>query len=321
MRTDALAARALAHFEGRPDGLLRPVEGLTLLRHEAPTSWSPTVYDPVVCLILQGRKETAAGDRTVVVSAGDALIVSHDLPVLARITQADAGVPYLALIVSLDMSLLRRLDDEVGDAHVRDEDAHALAAHAADPALVDALTRYLALAASPIESRVLLPLIRQEVHFRLLVAPNGGMLRGLLRRDSHASQVARAIAHLRAHLGAAVSIPALARQVGMSPSSLHKHFKAVTSTTPLQYLKELRLLEARRLLSEGEHGVSTVAYAVGYESPNQFSREYSRKFGVPPRGDRARPPSPTARPSSGTVPPGAPPSSPPAPAPCPGNPR
>ena len=288
MSLEHLVTQTLLWFDGHPPGfgLARPVDGMVLLRHHERTPLKATLYDPIVCLILQGRKETAAGTRVVACSAGEALVVSHDLPVVSRITQAEPGLPYLAMIVTLDLSLLRRLDEEVGEVHVEDSDLHALAAHVADPALVDVLSRYLAVASSPVETRVLLPLIRKEVHFRLLMAPNGGMLRRLLRHDSHASNVARAIRHLRVHFRDTVSIPELASLVGMSSSSLHKHFKAVTSTTPLQYLKDLRLLEARRLLSEGEHTVSTVAYEVGYESPNQFSREYSRKFGVSPRSDR-----------------------------------
>lgn len=288
MTTDALAARAMTFLQGTSldPALVAPVEGMVLLRHREPTSWTATVYDPVVCLILQGRKETAVRDRSIALSAGEALVVSHDLPVVARITQAERGRPYLAMIVTLDTTLLRGLYDEVGDVPFEDTDLHALAAHRADPGLVEALSRYIALASNPVEARVLLPLIRKEVHFRLLMAPNGGMLRQLLRHGSHASQVARAIRHLRENFRGPVSIPELASRVGMSPSSLYKHFKAVTSTTPLQYLKELRLLEARRLLSEGGHTVSSAAYEVGYESPNQFSREFSRKFGVSPRRDR-----------------------------------
>lgn len=289
MTTDALADRAMTYLKGTPvdAALVEPVEGMLLVRHRAPTTWTATLYDPVICLVLQGRKETATLDRSVVLSAGDALVVSHDLPVVARITRAEQGRPYLAVIVAIDTALLRGLYDEVGDLPFDDTALHALAAHPADGGLVEALSRYLALASNPVEARVLLPLIRKELHFRLLMAPNGGMLRQLLRHGSHASHVARAIRHLRENFRAPVSIPELASRVGMSPSSLHKHFKAVTSTTPLQYTKELRLLEARRLLSEGAHTVSSAAYEVGYESPNQFSREYSRKFGVSPRRDRA----------------------------------
>lgn len=288
MSTDALAARAMTCLQATPcdPALVEPVEGVVLLRHQKPTSWTATIYDPVACLILQGQKETAVRDRSIVLSAGEALVVSHDLPVVARITQAEPGRPYLAMIVALDTSLLRRLYDEVGAVPFADTDLHALAAHRAAPGLVEALSRYLALASNPVEARVLLPLIRKEVHFRLLMAPNGGMLRQLLRHGSHASQIARAIAHLREDFRGPVNIPELASRVGMSPSSLYKHFKAVTSTTPLQYLKDLRLLEARRLLSEGGHTVSSAAYEVGYESPSQFSREFSRKFGISPRLDR-----------------------------------
>ena len=113
-------------------------------------------------------------------------------------------------------------------------------------------------------------------------APHAGMLRALLRHDSHASNVARAIAKIRQDFRASMAVPELAREVGMSVSSFHKHFKEITSSTPLQYQKELRLIEARRLLMGGGQSVTTVAFDVGYGSPNQFSREYTRKFGVPP---------------------------------------
>ena len=128
---------------------------------------------------------------------------------------------------------------------------------------------------------------RREIHYRLLVAPFGGMLRRLIRHDSNASAIARAIGHIRGDIRSPIAIPDLARRVGMSASSFHKHFKTITSTTPLQYQKELRLLEARRLLKTGGASVTTVAYEVGYESPSQFSREYARKFGVPPSHDTA----------------------------------
>jgi AraC-like DNA-binding protein len=119
------------------------------------------------------------------------------------------------------------------------------------------------------------------------MAPFGGMLRSLIRHDSHASAIARAIGHIRGDLRSPVAIPDLARQVGMSASSFHKHFKTITSTTPLQYQKELRLLEARRLLRTDGASVTTAAFDVGYESPNQFSREYARKYGIPPSQDMA----------------------------------
>jgi AraC-like DNA-binding protein len=145
----------------------------------------------------------------------------------------------------------------------------------------------MALADSPADAKVLGPLALKEIHYRLLVSPFGGMLRNLIRHDSYASAIARAIGRIRDDIRSPITVPDLARQVGMSASSFHKHFKMITSTTPLQYQKELRLFEARRLLKTGGASVTAAAFDVGYESPNQFSREYARKFGVPPSQDTA----------------------------------
>jgi AraC-like DNA-binding protein len=260
-----------------------------VLQSSNPTPLDATLYEPVVCLILQGAKEVLLGDTIFHLGPGDVLVVSHDVPVNSRITTARPGEPYLAVILSLDVSLLRSLYDEagraVGDAGAEQSGTPALASTTADPRLVDAIARYLALAEDEVEARVLASAIRREIHFRLLMARNGGTLRSLLRHDSHASMVRMAIARIRAAYRGPIAVPELAREVGMSPSSLHKHFRSITSTTPLQFQKDLRLLEARRLLIAGQHAVSDVAYEVGYESPNQFSREYSRKYGVPPSSD------------------------------------
>lgn len=257
-----------------------------LVLHSAtPTPLSATMYQPVACLILQGAKEVLLGEARFELGQGDVLVVSHEVPVNSRITTARPGESYLAVILSLDISLLRSLYDEVGRAANTggaQTHASALASTAAPPRLIDALARYLALAQDEVEARVLAPALRRELHFRLLMAPNGHALRRLLRHDSHASMIATAIARIRERFCETIVVPELAQEIGMSPSSLHKHFRAITSTTPLQFQKDLRLLEARRLLITGQHGVSDVAYRVGYESPNQFSREYSRKYGVAP---------------------------------------
>lgn len=256
---------------------------LTLLRHKRPTTFESVLYNPVVCLILQGRKETAIGDRAVSFGPGESLIVSHDLPVVSRVTEATSRMPYLSLILTLDLAIVRSLYDQVGEAELEEGRASPLDVNDADAALVDALARYFTLAGQAVEARVMGPLILKEIHFRLLMAPNGGMLRRLLRRDSHASRIAIAIAQIRRDYRTALTVSDLAKTAGMSPSSFHEHFKSITATTPLQYQKELRLIEARRLLSEGGHSVAAVAFEVGYESPTQFSREYARKFGTSPR--------------------------------------
>ena len=259
------------------------MDGLLLLRQDSPSSFEASLYEPVLCLILQGRKQVSIGEQTLSFGPGECLLVSHDLPVCSRITKA----PYLALVLEVDVATIRKLYDEVAESALDSERARAAETHRADPGLLDALRRYLALADSPADAKVLGPLISKEIHYRLLVAPFGGMLRSLIRHDSNASAIARAIGHIRGDIRSPIAIPELARRVGMSASSFHKHFKTITSTTPLQYQKELRLLEARRLLKTGGASVTTAAFDVGYESPSQFSREYARKFGVPPSQDMA----------------------------------
>ena len=259
------------------------MDGLVLLRQDTPSAFEASLYEPVLCLILQGRKQVSIGDQTLSFGPGECLLVSHDLPVCSRVTKA----PYLALVLEVDAATIRKLYDEVAESVLDSERARAAVTHRADPGLLDALRRYLALADSPADAKVLGPLISKEIHYRLLVAPFGGMLRRLIRHDSNASAIARAIGHIRGDIRSPIAIPDLARRVGMSASSFHKHFKTITSTTPLQYQKELRLLEARRLLKTGGASVTTVAFEVGYESTSQFSREYARKFGVPPSHDTA----------------------------------
>lgn len=277
------ARRCLLAEDGEERLVLDGPPGLVLIRGVRPTRLEATLYKPAVCLILQGAKETMIGGRSVRFGAGDSLITSHELPVVARITRA----PYLALVMALDLSLLRSLYAQVGDAMNEGEEPRALNAHQSSPELVDAFVRYLDLAGDPVEASVMAPLIRKELHYRLLMAPHGAMLRKLSRHDSEASNIARAIGRIRRDFRLRLSVAEVAREIGMSPSTFHKHFKAVTATTPLQYQKHLRLLEARRLIAVEGCSVSSAAFEVGYESPTQFSREYSRTFGEPPSKHRA----------------------------------
>jgi AraC-like DNA-binding protein len=276
-----LASRHLSPHERRQ--VARPMDGLVLLRQDTLSAFEASLYEPVLCLILQGRKQVSIGGQTFSFGPGECLLVSHDLHVCSRVTSA----PYLALILEVDAATIRKLRDEGAESVLDSEHPRAAVTHRADSGLLDALGRYLGVAESPSDAKVLGPLISQEIHYRLLVAPFGGMLRRLIRHDSNASTIARAIGHIRGDIRSSIAIPDLARRVGMSASSFHKHFKTITSTTPLQYQKELRLLEARQLLKTGGASVATVAYEVGYESTSQFSREYARKFGVPPSHDTA----------------------------------
>jgi AraC-like DNA-binding protein len=265
------------------------VAGLYVHRQTQPNPFETVVYHPVVCLNLQGRKQVSIGDRSIAFSAGQSLSVSHDLPVAARVTEASPELPYLAIIVALDIALLQSLSNEVGEDALDERQAQALSSSETDTALVEAIERYFALTRDVLEAKVMAPLILKEIHFRLLVANHGGMLRQLMRRDSRASRISRAIGRIGADYRSPLAVASLADEAGMSPSSFHEHFKQITGTTPLQYQKDMRLMEARRLISMGGSSVSSAAYEVGYESPTQFSREYSRKFGSPPRNDVYRP--------------------------------
>jgi len=270
-------AEKSAHFES--------LANLSVYSRDAVSDIEAMIYEPVVCLILQGGKTTSSGSQRVELGPGDALLVSHDLPVVSRITSASRQEPYVALILSLDLGVVRSLHDQVAVADLPDTAARALSACRADPAWVAPLIRYLEMMDTPMDAAVLGPSVLREIHYRLLLSPIGGMLRRLLIADGHASRIARATHILRAGFRSALSVSDLAASVGMSPSSFHEHFKTVTGTTPLQYQKDLRLIEARALLVEQRQTVSEAAYSVGYESPTHFSRDYSRKFGLAPSRD------------------------------------
>ncbi len=263
-------------------GTICDLPGLYVFECSATTRMEPLLYNPVACLTLQGAKEAVIGGKTQLFRPGETVIVSHDLPATACITDASASAPYRSLVLMLDLTILRSLDDEIGDAALDETQGSAVAANQADEVFVETLARYFMLVKNPIEAQVMAPLIQKELHFRLLMAPHGRMLRRLLHLDSHASRISRAIVHIRQHFREALTVADLARVAGMGSSAFHAHFRAITETTPLQYQKELRLIEARRLMSEEGVTVSAAAFKVGYESPTQFSREFARKFGAPP---------------------------------------
>ncbi len=252
------------------------------------TVFDAVIYNPVICLILQGQKEMSVGKQFIELDEGDVLLVSHDLPVASKITQASKERPYQALIFSLDLGVLRGLYEQVGEAMPNKDHATSLSASPADPVWTEPMVRYLELMDAPMDAQVLGPMILKEIHYRLLLSPIGGMLRSLLSVDSHASRIAKSIQQIRARFREPLVVGELAQVAGMSSSSFHEHFKSVTGTTPLQYQKDLRMIEARTLLERGVPSVSFAGFEVGYESPTQFSRDYSRKFGCSPKHHLAR---------------------------------
>lgn len=262
--------------------------GTHLLRHHATTDLSATVYRPLLCLILQGAKQVRSSTRTLTVGAGQSLIVSHTLPVVSRITEASPEAPYTALVLPLDLDLLRSLTPSVSSTlSVKSADPFSICLCDTDPGLTDALHRYF-LQCEEGETRYLLaPITSREIHARLLIGQHAQTLQRLLWHESTASRIFMATREIQANLSETIAVGTLAERIGMSNSAFFEHFKAVTGTSPLQYQKELRLLKARDDLRTSRAKISEVAFAVGYESSAQFSREYSRKFGRAPRQDRA----------------------------------
>ncbi len=294
MQVEDLARKVLEFADNRKAGdepTPTGVTGLDLVRQRAPSEIYPVVYQPIFCLVLQGAKETYLGSRTVRFAKMESLIVGLDLPALARVVRASQREPYVALALALDMTLIRDLAAETGSGSGSGERApEAVVTGQADEAVLDAMGRLFALHDKPDAARVLEPLIRKEIHYWLLTARHGQILRDLAEKDSHAARIAQAIAIIRRGFASSLRIEDLARAAGMSGSAFHAHFKAITGTTPLQFQKQLRLMEARRLMQAEKLSVASTAFQVGYESPTQFSREYARHFGASPRSDRAKTP-------------------------------
>jgi AraC-like DNA-binding protein len=263
------------------------VPGLFAFCSERRTEFQATFYEPVMCLVLQGAKEAHLEDRTVRYGEGKSLIVSHALPVAAGVIDATRDKPYVSLALQLDLGLVRSLYDEIGPQTAPARASHSMSVADGDADLFDAVARLFRMSRDPAEVQTLAPLVLKEIHFRLLRAQHGGMLRQLLLHESPASRINKAIALIRKKYKSTLPVAELAAEAGMSQSTFHEHFKAVTSNTPLQYQKELRLMDARRQLLSGGKSVAAVAYDVGYESPTQFSREYGRKFGVAPRKEKS----------------------------------
>ncbi len=260
---------------------------VSLIRADQPSTPTPAVYEASLCLIAQGSKRVSIGDHSIVYDAAHYLLVSVDLPLVGHVLDASPERPYLCCKIDLDPAMLADLMVSEGGAVPR-TDLPVLGIYPGDPDLIDAACRLVGLLDRPETIRPLAPLIEREILYRLLTGPHGPMLRHVATVGSHLNQVSRAIAAIRRRFDAPIRIDDVAAEAGMSPSSLHAHFKAVTRMTPLEYQKQLRLQEARRLMLVGGATASTAGFAVGYESPSQFSREYRRLFGAPPRTDIER---------------------------------
>jgi AraC-like DNA-binding protein len=263
------------------------VPALRLSRYSAPSELVALVYEPSLCVVAQGAKDVLLADEAYRLDPAQFLLVSVDLPVAARVVEASRGRPYLGVRIAIDPAAVGELLADGMTALPLGPPARGLAVTPVEPPLLDAVTRLVALLDSPQDIDPLAPLVLREITYRVLAGPQGARLRQIASAGAPAQRIAKAIRWLKDHFADPLRIESLAKHVRMSPSAFHLHFKGVTAMSPLQYQKRLRLQEARRLMLGEGLDAAGAAFRVGYESPSQFSREYRRTFGAPPRQDMA----------------------------------
>ena len=273
----------------REDGTVVPLEGLQLRRASSPTELEHGVSYPALCVISQGSKVILLGDHRYRYDLTHYLITTAALPITSRITEASEERPYLGLVLRLDPTLVGSVMVEAdhpasrGHAAVKAIDVSPL-----DAGLLDAVVRLVRLVSSPTEARFLAPLVKREIVYRLLKGEQGGRLRHIAALGGHSHRIVRALERLRKDFDQPLRIEDIARELGMSVSGFHHHFKAVTAMTPLQFQKQIRLQEARRLMLGEDLDAASAGYRVGYGDASHFNREYKRLFGAPPMRDMER---------------------------------
>jgi len=281
----SLADRIALWTAGR-NILETPIPGLNLHRWETPTEPTSYMLPPSICLIGQGRKRLFLGEESYVYDAHRFLITSVDLPVVTQVIEASSNRPYLGLTLELDLRVMAQLmlGQDMPSARPSRERL-GIAVSEVSPPLLDAFNRLIDLLEKPEDISALAPLVKQEIFYRLLTGEQGPLLRQITTVGNHGYQISRAIDWLKENFSKPVKMEELASKAGLSLSAFHNHFRSMTAMSPLQYQKRMRLNEARRLMLTEHIDASRAAFSVGYESPSQFSREYTRQFGAPPMRD------------------------------------
>ena len=269
------------------DGKLDLDSDLVLIRSSVPSEPVQSIYKPAFCFVAQGRKRASVAGEVFLYDPFHYLIFTVDLPVAFEIEAASKKLPYLGMSLGLDSALVASVMVESG-IRIKKGDASvkAMNVSAIDADLLDAIARLVRIAETPADSKVLAPLVIKEIIYRLLTGGQGARLAHLLTA-SDTRRISKAIGHLREHFDEQLKMDEIARELGMSVSGFHHHFKSVTSMSPLQFQKHLRLQEARRLMLAEDMDAASAGFRVGYEDPSHFSREYKRYFGAPPHGDIA----------------------------------
>jgi AraC-like DNA-binding protein len=271
------------------DGTAEPLVGLRLRRASSPTELGHGVSDPALCVIAQGSKEIVLGDHRYRYDPAHYLIATAELPIASQITEASKEHPYLGLVLTLDPTLVGSVMVEAGHPAPRSHAAmKAIDVSPLDAGLLDAVVRLVRLLDSPTDAHFLAPLVKREIVYRLLTGEQGGRVCHIAALGGHTHRIAKAIERLRKDFDQPLRIENIARELGMSVSGFHHHFKEVTAMSPLQFQKQLRLQEARRLMLDEHLDAASAGYRVGYGDAAHFTREYKRLFGAPPMRDVER---------------------------------
>ncbi|MBA3940729.1 MAG: AraC family transcriptional regulator [Sphingopyxis sp.] len=267
-----------------PDGIApTPIPGLSTIRALAPSDIAYAISRPLVALVVQGAKHVTMGTQGFAFGAGESLLITADVPTVSQITRASIVAPYYSFVLELDPAIIADLSAEMKAAQASDDAPVRI--DTTDAEVADAAARLIRLLDRPASVPLLQAQLVRELHYWLLAGHHGAAIRRLGWPDGHVPRIARAVAILRSDYARPIPVERLVAAAGMSPSSFHQHFKAVTSLSPLQFQKHLRLIEARRLMLAEGANASSAAFTVGYESVPQFTREYRRMFGLPPVQD------------------------------------
>lgn len=278
-------AKRILTFLGEREDLEAPHLGLTLVKRTSPVPPTPYLYDPSLAMIIRGRKRVILGNSTYWYDESLFLLTAVNLPTITEVLEASPEDPYISIVLKLDLAAAKQLITEIDLEEPSELRDSAMAVGPATTPLYDALARLIDLLAAPKDAPILGGLIQREMLYRVLTSPAGARLRQIVRIGTQSNRVARAVAWLRENYKSPLRIEELAHLSGMGVSTLHHHFRVLTSMSPLQFQKHLRLHEARRLLLAEEMDAGTAALHVGYESATQFNREYRRLFGAPPMRD------------------------------------
>jgi AraC-like DNA-binding protein len=261
---------------------------IAMVQGEIPEHKLAAVYDPMINLILTGSKTMTVGNRTFHYDPATYFVMSVDLPAVGSVHPSETGEPYLAVSLTLDPTIVAGLIRDLPVKVSSEVFGSGFSVAPVNEDFLDAWIRMLRLMDRPDEIAALSPAYEREILFRVLQGPLGWMLRDIASPDTALSRISVAINWIRQNFAQTIRVEALAEMAALSVSAFHRHFKAVTALSPLQYQKRVRLLHARSLLIAGQGNATSISFGVGYESPNQFSREYARLFGLPPSRDLAK---------------------------------